>query len=271
MSKEFTIKRLLVAFDSSTNPEAAATAGAAIARKWEIELCGLFLEDDSLRRLVELQVGGQIGLLPPGLIPLDPIGLDAQVTALAVRAEEFFREVAAGAMPFSFRMVGGDPFAALQAETQEGDLLVTPSATRALTRYAHLSSRIGRFAGRVRCPVLVVGERQIGAGPTVVLHEPGTASGRALAAAERLSEIGHGLDILLAPGAESDETAIRAALKAAPMPVRYWHIKDLAQLPPTVLGGAGALVVDASSKLCASTGVAELVERFHCAVLVVNS
>ncbi|MCC5885582.1 MAG: hypothetical protein JJT88_04025 [Gammaproteobacteria bacterium] len=118
-------RRILIALDPAAPRRDALDAVAALYRENTLEISGVFIEDDNLKRLATLPFAREIRLSGQIRQGLDPDLLRRQLDACAAEFEGIFRHArTALRSPVSFRVLHGDVLVALRQAAAETDLVV---------------------------------------------------------------------------------------------------------------------------------------------------
>jgi nucleotide-binding universal stress UspA family protein len=165
----FSIRRILVALDSSRHSLAALEAAAELAAHTKAELFGLFVEDINLLRLARLPFAMQVNASSGAAEPVDSERMERELRGQAAQAR---RALAAAAervhVPWSFRVARGEVAAEVIAAAEEVDLITLGkrglasngqrlgSTAHAALTSARRSLLLSQHGSPFRAPVLVV-------------------------------------------------------------------------------------------------------------------
>lgn len=273
---DFAVRRIVIALDATCETLPALEAAAALAARWRAELRALFVEDVSLFHIAELPFTRQVAV-GPALQPFEPAGLDAELKAIARRAERALREMAKRQnLGWSFETVRGDR-AAAEALAETGDLLILECTTRPFAGHLRLRSRWQAVAERSRGRLLLLGPQRVVRPPIVVAYDGSAAGDRALAAGLQLADDGHKrLRVLRtgAPGnAKATEDRVRRRAAGAEVTVEFGSLRGLTanELRRATAGGAcGLLILPATAREADPAGFGEFLARPPCALLLVD-
>jgi len=162
------IRRILVALDSSRHSLAALEAAAELAAHTEAELFGLFVEDINLLRLARLPFAMQVNATSGAAEPVDAARMERELRGQAAQAR---RALAAAAervrVPWSFRVARGEVAAEVIAAAEEADVITLGkrglgngqrlgSTAHAALTSARRSLLLSQHGSPFRAPVLVV-------------------------------------------------------------------------------------------------------------------
>ena len=183
------IRRILVALDSSAQESSALHAAARLAASLQAELHGLFIQDMGLLRFAELPVAAEVVRDSATGRNVEPGRLERELQAQAARMS---RELASAAerlnVRWSLETTRGGVETEVLAAFEQADLLIVNRKTgRALVRQDELGST-AFVATKSRRTVLLLGEQNQLDRPIVVLFEDAETGGPVLATALRLSQ-----------------------------------------------------------------------------------
>jgi nucleotide-binding universal stress UspA family protein len=274
---ELTIRRILVALDTSRHSLAALDAAVELAAGLEAELQGLFVEDVNLLRLAGLPVAREVSYPYAAGTRLDRARMERQLRAQAAQAR---RALAATCerrqVKWSFRVVRGEVAPEVLAAAAGADLLSLGKASRPLTQRVRMGSTARAAAAQAPHSVLLL-QRDAGINPPVVMTYDGSSTARrALVMAERLAqESGGYLTILIL--ADTTEAAQRLQtqttdwLRGHELVVRHRRLINagVATLTHEVRAeGSGALVLSAA--ILPPEALQTLLDEVDCPVLLVR-
>lgn len=277
MNRITTIRRVLVALDTSPASLAALEAAAHVAASLGAELSGLYIEDETVIRGAELPLASVVGSFSGAVRPIERREVEHQFRAQARRARHALESVAARArVRWSFRVMRGSVTASLGAACGDADLI-------SLGRRGWTPGR--RKMGRTTTtllesegvPLLLL-DRGLRPGQAVVTvfdGSPGAAT--ALAFARMLSRDGQTPLVVVLRGEERDietlENAARAKLTdlGRDRAVQFYRLgtgdpAGLARLSQA--GGIGILILPGLQAL--GKDVADLLIELRCPVLVIR-
>jgi nucleotide-binding universal stress UspA family protein len=119
------IRRILVALDASPSSLAAIQTAADLARQFQAELTGIFVEDIDLLRMSELPFARRIGFYSAEPALLNPAGMEQEMRALANYARRALASAARLArLQSTFRVVRGVISTELLQAANEADLII---------------------------------------------------------------------------------------------------------------------------------------------------
>ncbi|MFO0980463.1 MAG: hypothetical protein U1E76_01755 [Planctomycetota bacterium] len=207
---ELSIRRILVALDAATEMADALETCALLAARLDAELHGLFIEDVNLLRLAQFPSAQQFSSFSTSGRPLDVSSIEAELRALATRARRALAATAErNSLLWSFSVVRGPIAGALTTAAADVDLLVVPSATRAVTRHAQLLPRALTLTKQVPRTVLVLRRGLALAKTAVVVYDGSRSAQHALLMSRRLFGGQAQLLVLLATAAAEHTADLR--------------------------------------------------------------
>lgn len=219
------IRRIVVGLDAFATEDEPLRLAAELARAFEAEIEGLFVEDLDLLRAASLPFAREVGSFSAAARPFERTALEGQLRAVARRARaRLLRAFSGTEVRAGFRVVRGRVPGELVAALGGADLLVVGggrplragpahglgSAARALARSGGRLLIVPRRPGRRRSPA---GDRPAGRGAAreslAVVHDASASGGDALRIAALLARR-QGRDLLAY--AVADDEATRADL-----------------------------------------------------------
>ena len=277
----FTIRRIVVALDSSAHSRSAFEAAAVLAQRLDAELEGLFVEDIDLVRLAGLPFGNEVSFSTGETRPFDGGALEQQLAQEISRARRLVEERAHTLhLRSHFRVARGKIDAEVIAASGNADLLIVGAA--GLDIGFGLRFRPGRVAlvAAERAPgsVLLLRSGSVFRGSPLVPYDGSPGSERALNAALRFARInGQGVRLLIAGDDPEKIEALhtRAAAKAA---AQHVTITEQTANGATLTGmcrivqqtEADILVLSGDDPRLEGDGRRTLLERIACPVLLVR-
>ncbi len=125
----FSVRRIVVALDSSPHSRAAFDAATALATRLGAELEGLFVEDIDLVNLAGLPIGREFDLKTGRAAPFDAAALEKQLRQEVARARRMVEAAASGMhLRACFRVTRGRLDAEIVSAAGEADLLIVGAA-----------------------------------------------------------------------------------------------------------------------------------------------
>lgn len=214
-------RRLVISLGSAPVARAALDLSAQLAAALELELEGLFIEDESLFGLTALPRASEVKLGTGRLAPLELAQLEQDLARAASRLEEGLARAARLARtPHRFSRQRGEPGAVIGGRIRAGDIVVVVEASSAwgLMPVGELS----RAALRARASLLLIPRRLVPRpGSVVAIATDTPVDERTLALAGQLAlRRGERLEIFPAAGMAGinppGETVLRGRLVVLP-------------------------------------------------------
>ena len=274
---ELTIRRILVALDTSRYSLAALEAAVELAADLEAELQGLFVEDVNLLRLAGLPVAREVSYPFAATARLDRARMERQLRAQAAQARQALATACdRRQIKWSFRVVRGEVTPEVLAAALGADLLSLGKASRPLTRRVRMGSTARAAAAQAPHSVLLL-QCDADISPPVVMTYDGSSTARqTLVMAERLAqESGGYLTVLIL--ADTTEAAQRLQtqttdwLRGHELVVRHRRLINagVATLTHEVRAeGSGVLVLSAA--ILPPEALQTLLDEVDCPVLLVR-
>lgn len=276
---ELSIRRILVALDTSHHSLAALEAAAELAAALQAELEGLFVEDVDLLRLAGLPLTREVQYPAAAAGSLDPARMERQLRAQATQAH---RALAAACQPrkvtWSFRVVRGEVSPQVLEAATSADLLSLGKASRPIARRTRLGSTARAAAARAPGPVLLVQRGTRVKPPVLLIYDGSPAARRALAMAVRLGRKAGGyLTTLIVGDTRARVSQMRVqlsrSLRNSPLFLRYRGALaeevTAAMLAHAVQSErSGTLVL--SDTLLSSEDVVALLDEVECPALLMR-
>lgn len=202
------VRRILVALDASADSLAGLDASARLAAELGAELLGMFVEDEQLLRVADLEVSRRVVATSGASRDLEPGELERHLRAQARRAQ---REMQATAerfrVPWSFRSVRGRVVEELVTAAREADLVTL--GARGSSPGRGPGSTVRALLAESERPVLVL-QRNAPLGPAIhALHDGSAAADEALRTAAGLCREGALLEVLVTVRDPSEARRIR--------------------------------------------------------------
>jgi nucleotide-binding universal stress UspA family protein len=276
---DLSVRRIVVALDSSAHATAALEAAAALAELLQADLEGLFVEDIDLLNLAGLQISTEFSLRTGSRRPLDARALEEQLRREAAIVRRALDAAAQRArIRVTFRVARGRVPAEVIAAAEGADLLILGAASHAVG----LRFRPGRvaLAAAARAPrsVLVLRSGARLTGKPLVPYDGSPGAEKALATAAALARpTGNRVTVLVTEPDVGKASALRERalqrLRAEQVPA---VMRD--EIEPTLdtlcrliaRTDADLLVLPADDPRLAGEGSLRLLERVPCPVLLVR-
>jgi len=277
----FTIRRIVVALDSSPHSKAALAAAAELAARLHAEIEGLYVEDIDLVNLAGLPFGNAVDLATGRASPFDASALETQIKAEIARARRALEDIARRTrLASSFRVVRGRLETEIVAAAGEADLLILGAAGLGLGPARRFKPGRTALAAAARAPrsVLLLRQGCGFVGRPLVAYDGTPAADKALdAAAELARPGGYPVRLLIAEPDADKARALeeKAAARLTAAGARYTRQQgDSAALPDMCRilqqTDADILVIAADDARLQGEGRTTLLERVACPVLLVR-
>jgi nucleotide-binding universal stress UspA family protein len=283
--RELTIRRILVALDTSQHSLAALQAAVELAARLKAELVGLFVEDINLLRLAGLPFAREIRYPSAIVQQLDSPRLEQELKAQGAQARRALAAVAEQAqVAWSFRVVRGQVTAEVLAAALEADLLSLGISSWPSVRRGRLGSTASTVAAEAPRTVLLLQRGDKIRPPVLVAYDGSPATRRALAMAVRLLQTVEQaerlpLTVLILAGEEALETRQRLEqevitwLQQRGLQASYRWLTgaDMPHLAEAVfMEKGGLLVLAGESPLIEAKTLQTLLDKIDCPILLVR-
>lgn len=270
------IRRILVALDTSPHSVAALEVAVQLAEEWNAELVGLFVEDLDLLRLAQLPFAQEVSAYSARLRSFGPEQLELQLRAQAARLR---RQMARMAMRrginWSFEVSRGDIAAELLEQAEGADLVVLGKTGWSESRTMGSTTRL--VVTRSETRVLIVRQATHLVPSLRVIFDGSEASLRALRSAAMLAEREiRELSVLLVAEAEARIRELRRQaaklLRERGLRARYRALTEpeADQLADAAEALDCVLVVPADIEGLEGDDMLEFLDGLDCPVLVVR-
>jgi hypothetical protein len=184
----FAVARVIAALDASCHDISLLPAAVDLAARLGAEVTGLFIEDENLLRLSTLPAARHVALGSSRQSMPSLEQIEAELRALAAQAAaELGRAAARQGVPWSFRIVRGQPDEELHESTLVRDLIVVGRARSLAGVPLQLASALQDAIGELPHSTLHLSRRTTLARPIAVLHAGSKLIDRTLTAALRLA------------------------------------------------------------------------------------
>jgi nucleotide-binding universal stress UspA family protein len=278
-AREFAVRRIVVAVDSSPAAREALEAAAALAARLNAELIGLFVEDIDLVNLAGLPVGREIRFSSGQAREFDQLALEEGFRIAAARARRHLQQMSARSRVVStFRIVRGRVEAEVVAAAADGDLLILGTATGSAGFRWRPGSIAAAAAARAPGSVLIMRSGGRVGGKALLIYDGSPGCEIALDAAVHLvGARDDSLTVLLVAATAAEARALEAEVRerlarfrmtAAFIQVQQIAIAELCRLSGQA--GTDVLVIGGNSPLLAGEAHARLLEGLGCPVLIVR-
>lgn len=276
----FSIRRIVVALDTSPHAQAALETAARIAARLEAEVEGLFVEDINLLNLSDLSIGREVRRLSGEARKFDRPALEGEFRAEAARLRRTFETLLRGRhLRGGFRVVRGRVDVEVVTAAEGADLLILGIESHRTRRSGPPGSTALAAAIRARGSVLLLRS----AAPTVdrgiAVFDGSPGAIRALEAAADIVEDKEGeLVVVLAGATDEENDKLEAAARKA-LPAGEFRTATFRRGVPIELSAlcglvhetaAGALVIAGDNPLLTKDGHGSLLETLGCPLLIVR-
>lgn len=261
MTNESTPGRVLLTLDSGSIDEDALRALKLLTNQSDVEITGLFVEDEDLYQAAQLP--GLIEVSPSGVVSsLDHEALARGVAAQARRAraqfEAFARQLG---LNFSFEVARGRLIDTLLKAAAASDLVVVHRSLRVTGLRTRRASHFAPLLQQQQS-MLFVNEPWRSGSSIVCLYESDSAAGRA--ALEAATRIARAEDLqLLVAAPKATDTSLIAADRVTV--IEDWNEETLVKLCESA--DARLLVLPPTDKLDWKSLLTALADRLACSLL----
>jgi nucleotide-binding universal stress UspA family protein len=274
---ERTIRRILVALDTSRHSLAALEAAADLAINLEAELLGLFVEDVNLLRVAGSPAAQEVRYPFVTAARMERARMERELRAQATQAR---RALAAACerrqIKWSFRVVRGEVAPEVLEAALEADLLSLGKASRPLIRKVRMGSTARLVAAEAPCCVLLLQRDVSIMPPVVVIYDGSSTAWQALRMAARLArQTGGYLGVLILADSLDEAQQLQAGvadeLHGRGLMVRYRRLLNagIATLTHEVRSeGSGVLVL--SGTILQPDALQMLLDEVDCPVLLMR-
>lgn len=203
-------RRIVLSIDSSSRGRKAVHWAVRAASTLQLDLTGLFLEDERILRMASLPLTKELGLLAGDVRAFETADVERHLRREARELELLLKRLTHQyRLSFSFETVRGDPFQAMHSRRQADDIML-----------------LGFSDTRVHS---IDWARQKSSGPIAVFLDNDTHSKQTLAVAERLARQESRPLLVLHPTALSAD-ALTKLVDTLQVPVRTQSVSGIEQL-----------------------------------------
>jgi hypothetical protein len=270
------IRRILLAVDACDAPMAELESVVRLAQALDAELQALFVEDADLLRLAALPFAREVGLASAARRRLQGPDLEHALHTQARRAQTALAMLAAqSGMRWSFRVARGQLHAQL-TQAMLGTDMITVTLGGEPVQLLRRRAVVRSLMATTSQPMLVLPAGSRLQPPYLVVFDGSPAAEHALRLARQLAgEQGVDIRILFVTArlaVEALRHTAEAVLGAADSSVHYRVAPDCT--PETLIrairiDAAGGLLLPLHDSMLPADGVAELLARIRCPVLLV--
>ncbi len=275
-----TIRRILVAVDASSHSQAALEAAIEMARRFNAELVGLFVEDLNVLRAAGLPLAQAFGEYSAARQRIDIHSVERQFRWRIRRTRRIFVQLTRQqSVRASFRVARGMVNAEIHAAAETADVLIIGRAGWSRARHRQLGSTARAICGdEIPGVTAILKEGQQLTGPVTVLYDGSREGDQALLVAGALvEEVSEPLQILLVAADAEHARQLRAranrCLRSASTMRQYRSVVKprVAQLARRVQETqAGAVVVPANLSLIQEDSLPELLGVIDLPIVLVR-
>ncbi|MEQ8652076.1 MAG: hypothetical protein RIC87_06395 [Kiloniellales bacterium] len=271
------VRRILIALDSSRVSEDALSLAADIAAATASELAGVFVEDQDLLHLAELPFSREVQRAGAASRNLQRDRLLQDLRAQAALAKAaLVRQADLRRITWSFHIAQGRSEEAILTAAGGGDIIAMTRQFGPLGQAAKVSPQIRRIVARAPAPLLVFSRTvPIRPGPTLLPFDASEAAERMLPLAAELTRLGGGsLEVLLLNAAAASSSQHHARLAElvgtqAAKGMRVWSPRDRATaLRRLCEADRGLLLLPADSPSLTAAHIEQILESAQAPILL---
>lgn len=275
----FDVRRIVVAFESSSDAATALEEAATLAARLHAELEGVHVQDINLVRLAGLPVGREIQLLTGKVRDFTADALEVETRTQEFAARRAVEAAATRArVAYVFRTARGQVDAEVLSAADSGDLLILGAGDSVPWGQSRLGRKVRAAAERAPRSVLISKPGMRAGGVPLVCYDGSVGSRRALEAGLRVFGTHEGrLAVLLLGDDTADAERLRrqvgarlAALGVAPRFLYGARQRALEVCQLASESGTGVLVMAADCPALAEPHREEVLESVACPVLLVR-
>lgn len=272
------IRRILVALDTSKHSQAALQAAADMAELLGAELMGIFVEDINLLHVAQLSFVNEIRYPMAEVRKFDQPQMEQHWQAQAAQARYGLAAVAhSKQIPHSFEIVRGAVASQLLHAAVETDLLALGRLGNSLPGRSRLGSTAQTAVSQARGSVLLMGGEIDLQQPLVAIYDGTSAARRALVVAVKLARLNGRLRVLI--WTDDDEIVVQyrqeifARLHDSDIEISFGRIyPDAQHLLRTYLenNACGLFVIGRTTSQLPSAILDIILEELDCPILLVR-
>ncbi len=278
--REPKIRRILVALDASPHSLAALQTAGELARRFDADLVGLFVEDMNLLRLPGLSFVQEVGIFSAHRRHLDATDIERQIHVQARRAQESFTIlVERTEIRGQFRVARGPVATEVLSAAADADIVIVGKSGLAQPRRPHLGSTVRALIEETPGMTMILQNGAALGLPMVIVFDETPQAEKALNVAVKLiaKEESGALTLLIAApdsaACERLEEKAKSITGALPLPVRYRRLsKSTAKkvADRIQLEERGALILPGNRALLADEALLSLLAEIDVPVLIVS-
>jgi nucleotide-binding universal stress UspA family protein len=256
--REMVIRRILVALDASPHSLAALEAAARLARLFEAELLGVYVEDINLLRAGGLPFGREISFHSGTRRRLSPAEIERQLRVQAEEARQALTETADQArVRWSFRVTRGGVAAELLTAAANMDLVIVGKAGWSPIQRRRLGSTARALLSQATIPALIIERGACFEAPVAVIYEGSPLAQAAISVASALAGLEHSHLVVLLLGDNPEVTRqlrdeVSERIRGTGLVARYHAIhgwSTLRVVESLEQENSGCLVLPATSEI----------------------
>ena len=173
------ISRILVALDASPASLAALEVAARLAVALQVELYGMYVEDETLLRGAELSITRAVGSFSGAIRQVERPELERHLRTQAAKAKHALETIAAQArLPWSFRVTRGRVAEELLRAATDADLISLGRSGWSPIESHRIGTTTETILAQTNAPVLLL-HRRLRMGQSVVAVYDGSEAARA--------------------------------------------------------------------------------------------
>ncbi len=272
------VRRILVALDASPGSLAALEVAARLAVALHAELCGLYVEDETLLRSAELPITTAVGSFSGAVRRIERPELERHLRTQAAKSKHALESIATQArLTWTFRVARGSVAAELLRAAEEADLISLGRCGWSLIESGRIGMTTETILSETHAPVLLL-RRGLRMGQSVVAVYDGSDAARGglnLATQIARDETTPLVIVLPTSGETADQLRGNAQSDLDGMGVRRSVLfRTVLRKDAALLGGvthgedAGILILPTADVF--EKGFRELLTHLECPVLVVQ-
>jgi len=247
-----TLRRILVALDTSRHSRAALETAAKLAKVSKAEIRGLFVQDAYWHKVGELSFISEVSELTGSVRPIQHKNIEEQVRVLEYRIKRMMQEIIGQSeIPHTWETTRGTIEDEILAAAEEADLITIGRAGH--SKKKRLGKTARTIIEKADKPVLLLKEGVTLGHPVVVVYDGS-------------SESRHGLEIALSIAREQESKLIVIALGNDPSAARTERDREIEKVIERAEPNIDVIVQKSMdiSEFTAS------VNRKHCGLLVIS-
>lgn len=276
---KFSVRRIVVAMDTSLHARAAAEAAVNLAARFKAVLEGLFVEDVNLINLAEHPLSRLVNFPSGEASPLDRRALERHIKSERARAQKTFESMAARLeLRPGFRILRGRVESEIVTAASDADLLVVGIAGRGRLARGRPGSVALAAVERAPRSVLVYRTGVSTSGTPLVCLDNSDSSLKVLEAATIVQGGTHdGIRAALVPDEHVEMTALRETINEQ-LSDRGLKATLVACAPPTpqrlcqlaALSDTSVIVIGAENPVLRGDGLRQILAESPCPILLVR-